>query len=98
MRDFDSPVSGSSAAYCAFQPQISSTKDTKPGYLYRRKQHTSITKTNILMLHNKINAVFCENDIKYGKKQTFLMLKQMTHIYTSVLEGVNVLSKVLNSI
>jgi hypothetical protein len=64
MHDFDSPVSGYSAAYCAFQAQISSTKDTKPGYLYRRKQHTSITKTNILMLHIEINAVFCENGMK----------------------------------
>jgi len=27
----------------------------------------------------EINAVFCENDTKYGKKQTFLMLKQMTY-------------------
>jgi len=67
MRDFDSPVSGSSVAYCAFQAQISSNKDTKPGYLYRRKHHTSFTKTNILMLHMEINAVFCENDTKYGK-------------------------------
>jgi hypothetical protein len=34
--------------------------------------------------------------MKYGKEQIHLMLKQMTHIYTSVLEGVDVLSKVLN--
>jgi hypothetical protein len=39
------------------------------------------------MLHMEINAVFCENDMKYGKKQTFLMFKQMTHLYTIVLDG-----------
>jgi len=31
----------------------------------------------------EINAVFCENVMKYGRKQT-LMFKQMTHIYTPV--------------
>jgi hypothetical protein len=39
---------------------------------------------------------FYENYTEYGKKQTFLKLKQLKHIYTSVLEGVSVLSKVLN--
>jgi len=83
MCDFDCPVSGSSVAYCAFQAQISSNKDTKPGYLYRRKHHTSITKTNILMLRMEINAVFCENDMRCGKNSDILKVKA-NEIYTPV--------------